>query len=63
MESGYRICPERGSVVQKLHKGNWLDAYYCTNPEAAKVCLERCIKRAAEWALMTDDERMKAILR
>jgi len=57
-------APKDGThVVQGFWKGKWIDARYCSNAEAANRSLIRCIERHLSFSEMTQEERMKAILR
>ena len=62
-EKKFRIDPKRPCIVQGWWKGGWIDARYCKDEEAAKISLVRCIERHLAFSNMTQDERMKAILR
>lgn len=56
----YRI---NGNKVESFYKGEWVWAYSCKDSEAAEKCLIRCLARAKEWALLTDEEKHAKILR
>ena len=49
--------------VQRIHEGAWQTGYWCASEEAANKVLERCVARYVEWSKLTDEERMRRILR
>ena len=66
----YRIAKDPGWQVQVRRDANdgedrsaWVAVSFSGSEEAAKRSLERHIQRAIEWAKLTPDERMAAILR
>jgi acyl-CoA reductase-like NAD-dependent aldehyde dehydrogenase len=58
-----RIVSEPSWRVQAMFKGEWITAAYCGSEASANRALAKMEQREEEWAKMTQEERMRSILR
>src|SRR5271157_5077212 len=59
----YRVIFDQSWKVQVLRGDGWETAYFCKSEESANRQRTKCEIRAIAWGRMTEDERMRSILR
>lgn len=59
----YRITDSSSWRLETCVGGIWQVAFFCSSEESARKCMERQIVRFKKWLALTDEERMKEILR
>ena len=59
----YRIVSDPSWQVEACVTGVWRTAFFCSSEASAKQCMERQIVRFKRWLSLSEEERMREILR